>query len=375
MVKKKKLRLSKSGKTITFIFLGIFISLALIGGLYAKTNYHYKKLGYRGLAITNIYKYNLKKLVDKEGHNKTLSTVLASKDYLDKNRDIYLSINYKEQADFTRHINELLDKGYKETEINDIIRTGTNDEVEKFIKHDYLKKVSDYLGFPYAKLSNIDRYYAYQKEEFTDNDETVVKVNIGLDLPLYDKADVITEDKDNVLANKYHQLGDTYIPNNLVDIDDKYCLNKNQRLVGIALESYLEMLNAATKEGLTIYIRSAYRSYKEQEELYQYYVKNYGVKKADSISARPGFSEHQTGLVVDVAVSKTGIFTETKEFKWMKENAYKYGFILRYPKGKEKITTYNYEAWHYRYVGVDIAKDIVKKKLTFDEYYVMYLDK
>jgi len=101
-----------------------------------------------------------------------------------------------------------------------------------------------------------------------------------------------------------------------------------------------------------------------------------GVEEADTYSARPGFSEHQTGLTVDVDNAKLSYtdFDKTNEFKWMMENAHRFGFILRYPKDKEDITGYSYESWHYRYVGVDIATYIYEHNITLDEYYVRFIE-
>ena len=117
---------------------------------------------------------------------------------------------------------------------------------------------------------------------------------------------------------------------------------------------------------------SSYRSYDYQVNLYNNYVKSDGKDAADTYSARPGFSEHQTGLAVDIYNKELPYtsFEETKEFEWMQKNAYKYGFILRFPKDKVNITGYQYEAWHYRYVGKKAAKYIHDHNITLEEYYI-----
>ncbi|MCI8589040.1 MAG: M15 family metallopeptidase, partial [Bacilli bacterium] len=179
-----------------------------------------------------------------------------------------------------------------------------------------------------------------------------------------------------ILSNKYLSMGEGYIPENLEQVNNSYT-SGNRLLVREARESFERMAQAAKEDGYTIRAMSAYRSYQYQKELYQRYVDQDGVENADTYSARPGFSEHQTGLVVDVDNAKTVYtkFETTKEFLWMQENASNYGFILRYPKGKENITGYTYESWHYRYVGIDIAKKMKETGLTFDEYYVRYIEK
>ena len=137
------------------------------------------------------------------------------------------------------------------------------------------------------------------------------------------------------------------------------------------------MAKEAQNLGYNLRAISTYRTYEYQENLYQNYAKQDGINKADTYSARPGFSEHHTGLAIDIDNTKTSYlnFENTEEFKWMQDNAYKYGFILRYKKDKEDITGYIYEPWHYRYVGSKVAKYIQENNLTFEEYYYEFLDK
>lgn len=122
--------------------------------------------------------------------------------------------------------------------------------------------------------------------------------------------------------------------------------------------------------GYEIIAASTFRSWKYQDSLYQYYVKEKGKKYADNCSARPGHSEHQTGLAIDVMGENKdyNLFEESNSFQWMKQNAHKYGFIMRYPNGKEHITGFKYEPWHYRYVGKETAKVIYQKQITLEEY-------
>ena len=123
------------------------------------------------------------------------------------------------------------------------------------------------------------------------------------------------------------------------------------------------MFQAAQNEkGYNMWAQSGFRSYDTQKSIYNRYVNNDGKAKADRYSARPGYSEHQTGLAFDVcAKDKPCInsgFDDTPEAKWLSENAYKYGFILRYVKGKEDETGYMYESWHFRYVGKELAEKL-----------------
>ena len=130
------------------------------------------------------------------------------------------------------------------------------------------------------------------------------------------------------------------------------------------------MADDAKENGFNIVAVSTYRSYEYQEKLYNNYVNDKGKYYADMCSARAGHSEHQTGLAVDIADLSLDYdnFEYTKEFIWVKENAHKYGFIMRYPKAKFHITGFKYEPWHYRYVGIEIATYIYENNLTLEEY-------
>ena len=148
---------------------------------------------------------------------------------------------------------------------------------------------------------------------------------------------------------------------------------KQYLISAVAYDKYKQMADAAKKEGLSMKVISAYRTEAYQRNLYNERVRTTGKVNADNYSARPGHSEHQTGLAVDVSSTK-GTFEYTAEFRWLQKHAHEYGFILRYPKGKEWITGYAYEPWHYRYVGVDAAKKIYQEGITYEEYYVKYVD-
>lgn len=230
----------------------------------------------------------------------------------------------------------------------------------------------------YFKYDYIDRYISYKdKNKKLSNSRIVLEVNMGLDKVFYTSVNPAPNQNSNfVLVNKFYYLDENYTPDKLEEIDNKYSV-AGKYLVNVAKISFESLAKKASEEGLKIRAVSTYRSYSYQTTLYNNYVSQDGVENADKYSARPGFSEHQTGLSVDIdnKVSSYNNFENTKEFSWMKENAHKYGFILRYPKDKEYITGYIYEPWHYRYVGIDIATFIYQNNLTYEEYYFMYIDK
>lgn len=172
-----------------------------------------------------------------------------------------------------------------------------------------------------------------------------------------------------VLVNKNNQLLSSYVPNDLITIDNKYS-NENKLLRKEAAKAFEKLSYDASKSNYRIVAVSAYRSYDYQKDLFNHYVKTKGLDYALRCSAKAGFSEHQTGLSIDVEGSNRDYdnFEDSNEFEWMTKNAHKYGFIIRYPKGKEKVTGFKYEPWHYRYVGKKVAKCIYESDLTLEEY-------
>ncbi|MCA1320260.1 D-alanyl-D-alanine carboxypeptidase family protein [Bacillus tianshenii] len=160
-----------------------------------------------------------------------------------------------------------------------------------------------------------------------------------------------------LLVNKFHALPSDYAPGESAT----------------ARSAFNSMKGAAKSAGLEIVATSTYRSYSTQRSLYDNYVKVYGKAKADTFSALPGHSEHQTGLAFDIGGKDSSHWAEdsfayTAEGKWLARNAHHYGFIVRYPKGKEHITGYQYEPWHFRYVGVTNATNIFNSGLSLEEY-------
>ena len=145
--------------------------------------------------------------------------------------------------------------------------------------------------------------------------------------------------------------------------DEEHYLTKE------AKEAYDKMCDAITNDGLHLGVTSSYRSYKDQVDTYNYYLYNNGQNYVDKYVAVPGYSEHQSGLAADINTAASW-FDDTAEAKWLKENCYKYGFIVRFPKGEEEYTGYKYESWHLRYVGKNIAKKIHEAgDISLEHYY------
>ena len=185
----------------------------------------------------------------------------------------------------------------------------------------------------------------------------------------------------DILINKKHPLPKDYVPDNLVITDDNennfhefVDPNHKPSIIKDVYDAFSKLHEDALKDGLDIIIDSGYRSYDYQQTIWNEYVKTKGLEYTKLTVAPPGASEHQSGLAVDIGAFRNGVFTsditeDSKEYIWMINNAYKYGFILRYPKGKEDITEYAFEPWHYRYIDQNIANVIQDNKITLEEYY------
>lgn len=179
-------------------------------------------------------------------------------------------------------------------------------------------------------------------------------------------ATITVKEEENKIETKN---GMTYI-NGILIVNKTYSLPKDYdpgKINDEAMKAFNEMKAAASKDNINLWIQSGYRSYKTQDELYNKYVKRDGKDKADTYSARPGHSEHQSGYAMDLNIIDSS-FEGTKEAIWLDKNCYKYGFIIRYPKGKENITGYKYEPWHIRYLGKENAKKVYESGKTLEEY-------
>ncbi len=168
-----------------------------------------------------------------------------------------------------------------------------------------------------------------------------------------------------VVVNKKRPLPKSYEPSDLTAIS-------NEQLRAEAVSALNTLIDSAKKEGHTLNIISGYRSYARQASLYNNYVDRDGIAKADTYSARPGYSEHQTGLAVDLGNGTCDLdecFGETPAGQWLATHAHEYGFIIRYDKNQTNITGYQYEPWHLRYVGKDLSAELHNKKLTMEAFF------
>ncbi|WP_082234738.1 M15 family metallopeptidase [Halobacillus massiliensis] len=196
-----------------------------------------------------------------------------------------------------------------------------------------------------------------------------------------DGLTIVSEpDIKEVVVNKQRKLPEDYEPEELIIPDVPFPFDGDQPkkyMQPEAANALEELFKGAEVEGLELYAASGYRSYDRQEAIYESNVNQRGQEEADKFSARPGTSEHQTGLAMDVTSPEMAFkleqdFIETEEGKWLEEHAHEYGFIIRYLKGTRNITGYEYEPWHLRYVGKDISTEIHESGSTLEEFFGFY---
>ena len=186
---------------------------------------------------------------------------------------------------------------------------------------------------------------------------------------------ITTESSKNdelVLVNREYGLDKNYIPKGLSIPDIPFSeglIDEEKHVAGVMKKPLEELVNEARNEGIFLFGNSGYRSYKSQKKTYDDRVRSEGRKLADAYVAKPGFSEHQTGLCMDITNSDNFFVEGTIEAEWLEENCYRFGFIIRYPKDKKNVTGIEYEPWHIRYVGKEAAKNIYETGITLEEYY------
>ena len=288
----------------------------------------------------------------------------------------YLKEKKKINSNTANYILKIHNLGYSNNVIDYIIRNLNKKQITDFLARKYNKDFEEYIKSNLFLYKKYDRYLAYQKNhKKLDIDDVVTQIELNLDKTYYDDSVLIKNpDSIDTLANKYLEIPEDYEPSDLVDMNDDYANNMygQKKLRKEAYDKFVEMCEASRKDGVNFYAESAYRSYDYQNTIYKNYVREHGQEEADKFAAKPGFSEHELGLSIDLANIWT-ITTKGEEYKWLSKNAYKYGYIIRYKEEWEDITGYAAEAWHIRYVGIKNATMIHKKNITYEEYYIKYI--
>ena len=367
MAKRKKIK-----KGVKKIF-GLIILICLVTGSFLIYNKFFK-------SDTQPVSSETEKLmqeanISKDKYSKTLEYVLLNNIYDESYLDEYSDIEFQDKDNFATILTTFLPLGYSGKEINYIMKL-SDKNIDKLSNTKYTD-ISKYYNISNFDVDKIDRYNTYYENNEYNYEDVVTYVNIGMDLPVYTETTEV-EDSDSllVLVNKYHYLPDGYEPDDLGYIPGAYGNNVPMRKV--IIEPFKELQKAAEEEfGVQFMPTTAYSGYSFQKTLYDRYVNEDGIEKADTYSARPGYSEHQTGLSIDLrnTALNSDIRLTDDDYEWLSNNAYRFGFIIRFPEDKTYITGYQFENWHIRYVGLDVAKIIYEQDLTLEEYIDLYVTK
>ena len=273
---------------------------------------------------------------------------------------------------------KLSEVGYTENEVDIILKKLSDKQIDDVLKSDYQVELTKFLKEKYFIFKNLAKYLDYSKSNKNiDTSKVVSIVNVGADSDWYENILKTDTSKGKLmLVNKFYQLDEGYEPEDLTEISQYYAYD-GMYASKVLIEDLSAMLDAARAQGYTLVVSQGYRSYKDQEDTYKSIEDINGTNYADSVAARAGHSEYQTGL--SLSIEPYGKVVEdvnmSPEHKWLINNCYKYGFILRFPENTKSITGFESDDWRFRYVGVDASSKIHNENITFDEYYAYYINK
>lgn len=281
--------------------------------------------------------------------------------------------NYKKTYDY-----KLLSAGYNEEEVKVIKDKFSNDKIDLLLKEKYDKNVVSFIKEKYFIYNNLSKYMEYKKKNKNDTYTHIVSIiNTEADVEWLDNEKETDTSKGNLmLVNRLYGLSKDYEPDDIIDVPVSISYS-GVKISKSILENIEELIEAGKEAGYTFVLSDGYRSYEAQEKMFESYKNSYGYEEADRNVARPGHSEYQTGISFQI-VPYNKVFDkprESEEYLWLKDNAYKYGFIFRYPEDKKDITLFDSYTWRLRYVGTDAASIIENEKICFEEYYAYFVDK
>lgn len=281
--------------------------------------------------------------------------------------------NYKKTYDY-----KLLSAGYSEEEVKVIKDKFSNDKIDILLKEKYDKNVVSFIKEKYFIYNNLSKYMEYKKKNKNDTYTHVVSIiNTEADVEWLDNEKETDISKGNLmLVNRLYGLSKDYEPEDIIDVPVSISYS-GVKISKSILENIEKLIEAGKEAGHTFVLSDGYRSYEAQKKMFESYKNSYGYEEADKNVARPGHSEYQTGISFQI-VPYNKVFDkprESTEYLWLKDNAYKYGFIFRYPEDKKDITLFDSYTWRLRYVGTDEASIIKNEKICFEEYYAYFVDK
>lgn len=272
---------------------------------------------------------------------------------------------------------KLTEVGYTENEIKIIKEKMEDEQIEKVLKSKYNKNLAKFLKEKYFIYDNLDQYIDYATTNSDVETSKIVSiVNTKANTEWYSNIkETDTSKGELMLVNKFYGLKEDYIPEDLITVSLTYGY-PDRKVSKSIYDNLTNMLDSAKTDGYTMLVEQGYRSYEDQKDAYKTIKDSSGQSVADKQAAREGHSDYQTGLSVSLNVYTTSEGINASEgATWLANNAYKYGFIIRYPEGTSDITGFKDEKWRLRYVGEEAAKIIHENNITFDEYYAYYINK
>ena len=273
---------------------------------------------------------------------------------------------------------KLINVGYSKEDSDVITKKLKDSEIEELLTLKYDESYVTFINEKYFIYSNLDKYVEYKKNNKNyENSKIVAIINTEANIDWFDnEKETDISDNELMLVNRLYGLNKDYEVEDIVSIPTKYAYSGNKISESI-LDDIMDLADAAKESGYTFVVSGSYRSYKDQEKLYNSYVNSMGKSEADKIVARPGHSEYETGLSFGFVPYNKSYSNDkallSEEYLWLKENAHNYGFIFRFEAEKEYLTGFSADTWRLRYVGVDAASVIYANNLTFEEYYAYYV--
>ncbi|MDR0852823.1 MAG: M15 family metallopeptidase [Clostridiales Family XIII bacterium] len=370
---RKKYKLKKQA----YFIIGVFVLVVILFiGVIASGIVNTIRLEHRGYKADTVHYFKEHKLtklvVNNEEYAEALDKAIFEDEFEDKYAKDYFDISYSHAIkDFEKNVNLLLKKGYSGKTASHIVNNLSKEDTDYILEAKYDDGIADIFNTGFSANDKFLRYINFRAAHPELSTKNIVTyVNIGLDQANYTDAATIEAPADLlVLVNKHNKIPDNYEPDDLVILPVDISAGE-QMLRKDAAKHFEKMAKAILEEKeLIIKADSSYRDRNRQGTIYNQYVTSHGQEAADIYAVMAGFSEHQTGLGVDIANKfNDDITPEMPQYDWLRKNAYKYGFVYRYPDDKQDITGFNPEPWHYRYVGEKTAKKVHDSKLTLDEY-------
>lgn len=268
--------------------------------------------------------------------------------------------------------------GYKEDEVKTIKDKLNNGEIDNLMELKYDKNIVKFMNEKYFIYKNLSKYLEYKKDNKLESYTNIVTIiNTEANIDWFDNTkETDISKKELILVNRLYGLSKDYEPDDIIDVPSQYAYT-GVKISNSIMDNIVALIDAASDEGYTFVLADGYRSYSEQESIFERYKNAYGYSEADRIAARAGHSEYQTGISFTIVplYKEYDKPKESLEYKWLSDNAYRYGFIFRFPEDKTDITGFEASTWRLRYVGSEAANIIKSENICFEEYYAYFVDR